>query len=109
MEEIKFRNIEWLDYYLTEEKPGAFLLSNDGEVPLVVGWSDENLLKEIKKRTETVRGIDHPFSYFWCQYCETAYEAFSLHCKLWHRFSFSGPHPQSNGRGWRCPICEKEI
>ncbi len=106
MEAINFKRLEWLDYYLTEEKPGVYLLSNDGEVPCEVGRSDENLLKELKKRTEVIRGVDSQFAYFWFKYCDSPDEAFRLHCELWHRFFHNGNHPQSNGKNRRCPICE---
>ncbi len=105
MEAIEFKRLDWLDYYLTEEKPGVYLLSNDGEFPLEIGRAEENLRKELKSRTEAIRGVDHKFSYFWFKYCENPYEAFCLHCQLWHRFRPNGEHPQSNGRKWQCPVC----
>ncbi len=111
MEGIKFRRLEWLDYYFIEgeKKPGVFLLSNDGEVPIKIGRADEDLLETLKKLTETVRGIDAQYAYFWAKTTETAYEAFLLECELWHRLNRNGqPHPVPKEPDWQCPLCDKD-
>lgn len=113
MEGIKFRRIEWLDYDFlkieNEKKPGVFLLSNDGEVPLKIGRADDDLYETLKKITTTVRGFDSPFAYFWAKTTETAYEAFLLECELWHRLNCNGqPHPIPKEPDWRCPLCDKD-
>jgi hypothetical protein len=106
-----FHRLEWMDYYVTERSPGVFLLSNDGEVVLDVGRSDTDLASQLKTLVDTPRGIDCKFAYFWFSYANNPFEAFNLHCKLWHRYhrSDSSTHPRPpQGENWPCPVegCE---
>lgn len=89
--------VEWLEYYLQGEMPGVFLCSNDGEVVLKIGWSDKNLKEEIEKACVNARGLENKFSYFWFQTALTPQEAFSLYCRLWHKYRQNSPlseHPE---------------
>ncbi|MEO0114051.1 MAG: hypothetical protein ABIK93_01070 [candidate division WOR-3 bacterium] len=108
-----FHRLEWMDYYVTEKAPGVYLLSNDGEVVLDIGRSDIDVGQELKALVNTPRGIDSKYAYFWFSYANNPFEAFNLHCKLWHRFRRSNgnfdTHPRPpQGENWPCPVdgCE---
>lgn len=102
----KFRRLEWIDYYVTERKPGVFVLSNDGEVVLEIGRSDEDLYETLKMLTDGPRGVEGKYAYFWFDYADSAYQAYTLHCKLWHRHRHNyETHPKPpDGKDWSCPI-----
>ena len=106
-----FHRLEWMDYYVREKGPGVYLLSNDGEVVLDVGRSDSDVADSLKGLAAAPRGIDCKFAYFWFSYTNSSFEAYSLHCKLWHRYRRGNfdLHPQPpEGENWTCPVdgCE---
>jgi len=106
-----FKRLEWMDYYVTQNSPGVYLLSNDGEMVLDIGRSDSDLATDLKSLVSTTRGVDNKYSYFWFSYVNDPLEAFNMHCKLWHRYRRNNPetHPRPpEGKDWICPFdgCE---
>lgn len=102
-----FHRLEWMDYYVTQNSPGVYLLSNDGEVVLDIGRSDNDIATELKAMIHSPRGIESKYAYFWFKYADNAFEAYQLHCKLWHhhRRNGSDTHPRPpQGENWFCPV-----
>jgi hypothetical protein len=96
--------LEWVDYFVSDaQKPGAYILSQDGKVHQVVGRADSSLGEAIKQRAK--RGN---YSFFWFKYTETPEEAFYTECHWWHLFNppHSPTHPTPpEGTDWKCPEC----
>ena len=103
--------LDHIDYYVRENAPGVFLLSNDGERIEAVGRSDSNVREAIMKACYVQRGVDTKYSYFWFAFTSSAKEAFGEHCKLWHRYMYmkgieTHPSPAEGNGKLGCPMTE---
>ncbi|MBC7327890.1 hypothetical protein H5T87_07215 [bacterium] len=97
--------LDWVDYFVADkEKPGTFILSQDGKIHHYIGRADSGLGDAIK---EAARRGD--YSFFWFKFAESPEEAFHTHCHLWHLFNppHSPNHPTPPpGQDWKCRECE---
>lgn len=105
-----FKRLEWMDYYVTEHTPGVFMLSNDGEVVLDIQRSDTDVYEALKSLVDVPRGIDSKYAYFKVEFANNSFDAYTMHCKIWHRHKHNyetHPRPPA-GTDWCCPIdgCE---
>ena len=101
-----FKRLEWMDYYVTEHGPGVFMLSNDGEVVLEIQRSDTDVYEMLKSLVAVPRGIDSKYAYFKVEFASSSFDAYNLHCKIWHRYKHNyetHPRPPA-GKDWCCPI-----
>ncbi len=79
-------NLKYIHLFVTENSPGAYIVSRNGRMADRVGRADRTLADELNR--ESAEG---KYRYFWFEYTPSAAAAYSLECTWYHRY-----HPTDN-------------